>query len=249
MAILDVTLRSEAMNHDVSYTLFVPEQGATPYPVLFQLHGLGDDHQSWLHKSKLSMNARDYPIAVMMPSTETGAYLNWRSGERLFRQRYEDLIMIDITNHLKRHFPVTEGPWAIGGLSMGGYGAMRLGLKYPERFASIWAHSSAFHIGDMVDAALLGEGGLDDANAYYHADRLKASGLTPPVISFDCGVDDQLIEHNRNFHKHLESIDLKHQYAEHPGAHTWDYWDEHVKEALEQHARVLGISRVERHFT
>jgi S-formylglutathione hydrolase FrmB len=66
-----------------------------------------------------------------------------------------------------------------------------------------------------------------------------------PVIAFDCGVDDQLIEENRAFHRHLEAIGPSHTYHEHTGGHTWDYWDLHVAEALEQHARVLGLRQAD----
>ncbi len=56
------------------------------------------------------------------------------------------------------------------------------------------------------------------------------------MITFDFGVDDELIGYNREFHDHLDTIGLEHTYLEYPGAHTWDYWDEHVPEALAQHA-------------
>ncbi len=241
MAVVTVQFRSEAMGRQVSYNVILPEETEGPYPVLVQLHGLGDDHQSWIHRSNLARYVADLGLAVVLPDGASSGYLNWKAAGRLYRQRYEGLIMTDITAHVKRHFNVADGRWAIGGLSMGGYGAVRLGLKYPDRFASIWAHSAAFHINDVVPLDLLDEGGLQDANISVHADRLKASGATPPVISFDCGVDDELIQHNRDLDHYLTRIDLDHHYAEHPGAHTWDYWDEHVREALTQHAEVFGI--------
>jgi S-formylglutathione hydrolase FrmB len=77
-----------------------------------------------------------------------------------------------------------------------------------------------------------------DADPYRHAETL-ARRNDRPVISLDCGVDDRLIEHNRSFHAHLDTLGIEHHYAEHPGDHTWDYWDEHVPTALAQHARVL----------
>lgn len=250
MAVVDVQFRSEALNHDVFYSVILPEAGDAPYPVIFQLHGLGDSHRAWIDKSMLVMHARPYPMAIVMPATGTDAYLNWASGERIHQHRYEDLIMSDIRDHVQRHFNVTSGPWGIGGLSMGGYGSMRLGLKYPDVFGSIWAHSSAFLIADrLADAGFDGEW-LDDANVYVHAERLKASGGPIPAISFDCGVDDELIEDNRKFDVYLTEIGLDHHYAEHPGAHTWDYWDVHVREALAQHARVLGLEEfVPKSFT
>lgn len=183
----------------------------------------------------------DLGLTVVSSDGASSGYLNWKPAGSLYKQRYEDLIVTDIADHVKRHFDVAGGPWAIGGLSMGGYGAMRPGLKYPERFASFWANSAAFDINDVAPAELVDEGTIEDANVFLHADRLKVSGAPPPVISFDCGVDDELIRYNRDLDAHLTRIGLEHHYAEHPGGHTWNYWDAHVLEAIAQHARVLGI--------
>lgn len=240
MGVASVQFRSQALGKHVTYEVILPEAGTGPFPVLLQLHGLSDDQSMWIQRSNLVRHVADYPLLVVLPDGGTSGYLNWRSGERLWRQHYEDFLIEDLPAHLGRHFQVRPGPWAIGGLSMGGYGAMRLGLKYPARFASIWAHSSAFHIGNLVDPAAVEDAA--DADVYPHANRV-AQGTTRPAIAFDCGVDDELIGYNRDFHAHLDKIGLAHHYAEHPGAHTWDYWDEHVREALVQHARVLGIDR------
>ncbi|HEY7035392.1 MAG TPA: alpha/beta hydrolase family protein [Thermomicrobiales bacterium] len=239
MGVASVQFRSAALGKHVTYEVILPEAGTGPFPVLLQLHGLSDDQSMWIQRSNLVRHVADYPLIVVLPDGGTSGYLNWRSGDRLWQQRYEDLLIEDLPAHVNRHFRVRPGPWAIGGLSMGGYGAMRLGLKYPDRFASIWAHSSAFMIGERVDAALVEDAA--DADVYRHASRV-ARGTTRSEIAFDCGVDDELIGSNRDFHAHLDKIGLAHHYAEHPGAHTWDYWDEHVKEALVQHARVLGIA-------
>jgi S-formylglutathione hydrolase FrmB len=85
------------------------------------------------------------------------------------------------------------------------------------------------------------EGTVQDASVYLHADRLRSSGSPQPVITFDCGVDDELIQHNRDFDAHMTRIGLNHTYAEHSGGHTWEYWNEHIQAAIDQHARVLGI--------
>ena len=67
-----------------------------------------------------------------VPEGGTSGYLNWKESGRLHRQAWEDLIVKDISDHVRRHFNVTSGPWGIGGLSMGGYGAMRIGLNIPS---------------------------------------------------------------------------------------------------------------------
>lgn len=236
MSIASVQLFSEGLGKRTMYNVILPEEGEGPFPVLIQLHGFSDDCNSWIQHSNLVRYAAAYPMVVVLPDGGTSRYLNLESGGRYGEQRYEDHIMRDISGHVRRHFNVTDGPWAIGGLSMGGYGGMRLGLKYPETFASIWAHSGSYRVPD-IEPPFFTE--FDDADIFRHADRL-ADADRYPVISFDCGVDDELLDLNRKLHVHLDTIGVAHHYAEHPGAHTWDYWDRHVREALEQHARVLG---------
>jgi S-formylglutathione hydrolase FrmB len=245
VAVINVQFMSKAINKQVDYNVVVPEAGEGPFPVLLQLHGLTDNHHSWIQRSSIVRYLEKYPIITVFPDGGTSCYLNWPSPERIGRQRYEDLLVQDIPAHLNRHFNVRQGPWAIGGLSMGGYGSMRLGLKYPELFSSIWAHSSAFHMEQMLDDAYVLGGDRDDQDVFKLASKL-VDAPTKPVISFDCGVsDERLIDHNRELHAHMDAIGLTHHYAEHPGAHTWEYWDEHVQEALVQHADVLGIVPIE----
>jgi S-formylglutathione hydrolase FrmB len=67
-----------------------------------------------------------------------------------------------------------------------------------------------------------------------------------PAIRIDCGTEDRLLEHNRQFHAHLEQLDIPHEYAEFPGAHDWNYWDLHVRETLRFHLRILNERTVPR---
>lgn len=114
---------------------------------------------------------------------------------------------------------------------MGGYGSLKLGLKHPDRFASIYADSS------KVD---------------WRNSRLELSLLAPPqdvvgldskpAISFACGTEDELLQENRWLHSELDKLSLEHDYVEFDGGHDWDYWDLHVQEALEQHAEILRLA-------
>ncbi|HYH11316.1 MAG TPA: alpha/beta hydrolase family protein [Thermomicrobiales bacterium] len=238
MTVANVRFFSEALGKWTRYNAILPDVGEGPYPVLMQLHGLSDDEDSWVERSNLVRYVGELPLIVVLPDGGTSGYLNWKTSERLHKHRYEDLLIHDIPNNVRHHFQVKDGPWAIGGLSMGGYGAMRLGLKYPDRFASIHAHSSAFHIHELVNPEVVED--LEDASVFLQAEALAKRGERP-VITFDCGVDDRLLETNRRFHEHLQALDIDHTYAEFDGDHEWDYWDLHVQEALAQHARVLGL--------
>ena len=242
MSIASLQFRSDALGKRVGYNVILPDEGEGPFPVLMQLHGLSDDCNAWIQKSNLVRHVEKLPLVVVLPDGGTSAYLNWKDAGRLGRQNYEDLIVTDIANHVRRHLNVTQGPWAIGGLSMGGWGALWLGLKHADRFASIWAHSSKLDWqASQLQLSMLAN--PEDVDIVSLATQV-ATRDRKPVIAFDCGVDDELIEENRAFHRHLESVGLDHHYAEHPGGHTWDYWDDHVREALVQHARALRIQPV-----
>lgn len=239
MAVAEVRFQSQSFGRWLTYAISLPESGDDPYPVVIQLHGLGDDHRTWIDRSNILRYVNDYSLAIVFPDGGTSGYLNWKEAGRLHRQAWETLIVDDIAAHLRRHFNVTDGPWGIGGLSMGGYGAMHLGLKYPERFASIWSHSAAFHLDQYLDSDLIDQSAIDDASIAARLQRLVAADRPMPVISFDCGVDDELLEYNRALDVLMTDLGIPHHYAEHPGAHTWGYWDDHVREALAQHNEVL----------
>jgi S-formylglutathione hydrolase FrmB len=216
-SVLTVEWHSVGLARATTYTALVPETGTPPFAVLYQLHGASDDHRAWLYKSNLLRHVDGLPLVVVMPSGENSYYLD----------AWEKLVVDDLPAHVSRTFRVRDGKAAIGGLSMGGFGAIRLGLKYSERYSSIYAHSSKLTAtGDDRDAAVI-------------AARVDAAKM--PVLAFDCGVDDHLIEDSRRFAAALRALGLPHEYREHPGAHTWDYWDRHVPDAIAHHVRVLNL--------
>lgn len=232
-----VTFLSPALGRHVTYTVLLPEPsaGPGPYPVLYQLHGASDDHTAWVRLSNLTRHVAGLPLLVVLPDGGLSFWLNFSAHER-----YEDFLMQDLPVHLSRTFPVREGRAAIGGLSMGGFGALRLAFKYPASFTSVWGHSSALWPPEVIAQRF---GGVlsdpQEANIYRFAEQADPTRL--PAIAFDCGTEDFLIEENRKFHAFLETRGITHIYKEHPGGHTWDYWDTHVQEALRFHVRHLGL--------
>jgi S-formylglutathione hydrolase FrmB len=232
-----VTVRAQAPSLDrvVTYTALVPDHGDPPYAVLYQLHGASDDHTAWLEKSNLLRHLEGMPLLVVLPSGENSYYVDAHP------RAMEQLIVADLPAHVSRTFRVRDGRAAIGGLSMGGYGAIRLGLKHPYRYGSIYAHSSRLPSArDLPMFALeRGLGEVPDLDV----DALAATvdRATLPALAFDCGTEDHLLADSRRFHDRLVALGVPHEYREHPGAHTWDYWDRHVPTALAHHARVLGI--------
>jgi S-formylglutathione hydrolase FrmB len=136
---------------------------------------------------------------------------------------------------------------------MGGYGAVKLALRFSECFVSAHSLSGALSFGHRAmsgDDARVPEfsrivganpvGGIHDLYAL----SKSTSASSRPALRIDCGVDDFLIEDNRDFHRHLSEIGYSHEYEEYPGAHNWEYWDKHVHETIEFSARHLGVQKV-----
>ena len=249
MAFCQVHWSSSVLRKKVGMNVLLPEGGEPPFPVFYLLHGLSDDFTVWHRRSRIEWYTEALPLAVVMPDGYRGFYTNNESGPD-----YATFMARELPAFVERNFPVlrTREGRCIGGLSMGGYGALRLGLGYPDRYCSVTSHSGAVMIGSgpvdtdrMDDDELVRVFGRDPAGSEHDllhlAERAQADGPLPR-LRIDCGAEDFLIESNRQFHHRLEELDVPHEYEEFPGAHTWDYWDEHVQDALRFHARSLGIA-------
>ncbi len=254
--------KSDILGKQTTAEVLLPETGKPPYATFYLLHGLSDDASMWLRRSRIEWYVRDLPLIVVMPDGYRGFYTDNDHGAAYARHIGEELpACIERTFHAKAE----RGARAIGGLSMGGYGALRVGLGYADRFCSINSHSGAVGWSNMTDgddywkaAQSLGwspefteelkrvfgpspVGTAHDIRALAKKAK-KASRL--PKLLLDCGSEDFLIEDNRAFHAALTSAKVPHLYREFPGAHTWDYWDTHIQDALEFHAQNLGLVRV-----
>lgn len=238
MAIATVQFMSQSLWRMVTYTVLLPEgklAGHGPFPVLYQLHGGNQGHTAWLHHSHLARYVQDLPLIVVLPD---GAQSRWANGGQPFTHN-EDFLMQDLAAHVVQTFHATTTHWAIGGNSMGGFGAVRLGFTYPERFSSVWAHSGVYPMAETLPEHWHWDGEAEELDCYRLAGQSDPQRL--PRLSFDCGTSDHLLDSNRRFHAYLEERGVPHTYREHSGGHDWAYWDSHVQEGLAQHRDVLGL--------
>jgi S-formylglutathione hydrolase FrmB len=250
MAFATIQFFSQALQKASSLNVVFPGDDAAaprPWAAFYLLHGLSDDHTIWTRRSSIERYVAGLPLVVVMPDGGRGWYSDAVDGTA----DHETDLVRDVVGLVERTFPVKaeRSARAIGGLSMGGYGAVKVGLKHHEMFASVSSHSGAFGI--MTDPVVVRQispefarvfgpnpaGGPDDPFAI--VDRVAHGRL--PALRIDCGRDDFLIEHNRKFHRHLNERNIPHEYHEFPGGHDWAYWDEHVREAVAFHARNLKI--------
>jgi S-formylglutathione hydrolase FrmB len=249
LAFCQINFFSNSLGKMAAMNVTVPESDRIrgPYAVFYLLHGLSDDHSAWARRTSIERYAQEYPLLVVMPDAGRSFYTDAAEGPA-----YEAYMIHDVIGFIDRNFHTraTREGRTIGGMSMGGYGAMKHGLKYPDLFCSVNSHSGApgFARRDLSDdwggefLRVFGPnaaGGPNDPFALAEAaDRSRL-----PKIRIDCGTEDFLIEDNREYHAHLDRLGVPHEYEEYPGAHTWEYWDTHVQTALEFHARNMGIEK------
>lgn len=260
MALVTLHWKSQVLGKQTTTQVLLPDFGEAPFPAYYLLHGRSDDHTSWLRRTRLEAYVAKLPLIVVMPDGQRGFYTDNANGPAWAKHIGEELPAV-----IERFFPARPERCAraIGGLSMGGYGALRVGLAYAERFCSINSHSGAFgrsYFGEGStleaaakrldwDAGMLAEmrrifgdgelrGGAHDP--LFHARRAQAAGRLPALL-LDCGTEDFLLESNRDFARDLTEANIPHVYREFPGAHDWDYWDLHVRDALAFHAENLGL--------
>lgn len=227
---------SDALGKQTAVNLFLPDvKLEPPYTPWLLLHGLSDDETIWARRTSLERYVEGLPVVVAMPDGGRGFYIDSENGFA-----YLTALSKELPDLLARYLPL-RSEWAVGGLSMGGYGALRIAFERPGRFRSAHSHSGALafaHNPRYRDSAefdrLLGDD--REANDLFN---LSKAAHPRPAVRIDCGVDDFLLDDNRVFNAHLQEIGYDHEYVEYPGSHDWAYWDEHVREQLVFHRKNL----------
>lgn len=238
-----MTIKSRHLGGRGDVTLFIPPNAPQDIPIVLLLHGVYASHWAWTHRLGAHLTALSMmeageipPMMLVMPSDGL-----WGDGSAYIphsQQNFEAWIMEDVLGGVKTFVtPASDvSPVFIAGLSMGGFGALRLGAKYPEHFRGISAHSSVTHLEQMAlffkhptAQALIDQRDDSLASVLYwlrtHQDRL-------PPLRFDCGREDVLLEANRELHEQLVEIGIDHDYEEFAGGHSLDYWETHLRDTL-----------------
>jgi len=243
-----VTVKSAALHRRADITFYVPPgTQADSLPLVTLLHGVYGSHWAWLFKGaahqvldRLIREENLPPMMLAMPSDGL-----WGDGSGYLRHTSADharWIIEEVPAAAAQVDPrCAQSPRFIGGLSMGGYGALRLGALHPEQFAGISAHSSISDAGQMQGFVeeTAEQFDLSETHSLQVLECLKLNAHRLPPLRFDCGTEDTLIEHNRTLHRELESAGIPHTYEEFPGGHSWEYWHEHLADSLRFFGRCL----------
>jgi enterochelin esterase-like enzyme len=236
-----VTVKSPALGRRADLTVYVPPGGADPLPLVVLLHGVNGSHWSWsmrggahLTAARLIETGELPPVAIAMPSDGL-----WGDGSGYVPHHdadYERWIVDEVPQAaaLADERVTDRSSIFLAGKSMGGFGALRLGAKYPARFAGVSAHSAVTTLARLRETiaeplADLDAFGAPDGTALHW---LEAHRARLPPLRFDCGTGDGLLAGNRALHAALDSRGIEHVYEEFPGGHDWPYWKLHVADTL-----------------
>ncbi|MEM7106116.1 MAG: alpha/beta hydrolase-fold protein [Bacteroidota bacterium] len=235
-----VTVKSPSLKGRVDMSVYLSEnaKGLSGLPVIVLLHGVFGSHWAWALKGGAHQVLQELmdektinPFVLVMPSDGL-----WGDGSGYVPHRllnFDKWIGEELPALIRQQFAEVDedSPFYIGGLSMGGYGAFRIGLLYRKNYFGISAHSTMTAVEQMTlfveeDWSWWPTG--KDAIL----DLIKNNGTPPPSIRFDCGTEDLLIAYNRELHRQLEKLGVEHDYSEYPGGHKWAYWHEHVRKTF-----------------
>jgi len=250
MAVINMTFRSACIHKTMEISVILPIEtvlakksegkSVKAFPTLYLLHGLTGNNQEWLHQTNIVRYAETKGFAVVMPNSWNRYYIdNPRTGES-----HGDYIAKEIVELSRTMFPLSSEreDTYIGGFSMGGYGAFRLGLKYPELFGGIislaggfrYKHMDRFEMGRVFAESPsffkevygdLSQIKGSEIDLEEMVQRLTAENRPLPNIFLAVGTEDSLLEDERCFRDYLQANQVPLTYEEEAGKHDWDFAD------------------------
>lgn len=236
MARINIKFDSKVLGKQTGINVVVPEKEYEgEYKCLYLLHGLGDDEGTWLERSGIEKYAEEYGIVVVMPTGEQSFYANMKKG-----YDYYDYVALELPDFIESTFNVSHKreDKFIAGLSMGGYGALKIGLRECGKFAAIGSLSPCGDIAKLegFDSFLTNVFG-DDLIVPPEDDILclvkkQENNPLKPRIYLAIGLQDFLYENNKPLRSLLEKSDFDYTYRESAGYHNWDFWDEYIQYVL-----------------
>jgi putative tributyrin esterase len=249
-----IQFQSKLVNATLPYNVILPidydASRTTRYPVLYLLHGLMGHYSDWVSRTNLADYAAGHRMIVVTPEGNDSWYVD----------KYESYILQELIPDVQKRYRTIEARYArsIAGLSMGGYGAIKFGLKSPATFVFAGSMSGAFAITRLSEEQIRNAGWGDSYNAFGAESSETRVGndlfaiiekLTPgrvnslPYFYFDCGTEDSplIFPSNRDLSALMFEKKIPHEFRQLPGDHAWAYWDRQVQEVLKMAASKMRV--------
>lgn len=265
-AVRDYKLNSSLMKREMPYRVALPPSynanAGERYTVVYLLHGLTGHYDNWGDKTKIADYLVPFNVIVVMPEGANGWYTD---SATVPDDKYESYVVRELIPEIDKKFRTLANREnrIIAGLSMGGYGSLKYGLKYPETFAIVGSFSGALGATSWTDknlAVLNWKTLTDSVMSVYGAensatridnDIFKLAREMPaerikdlPFVYLDCGTEDSLISYNRDFATILLNKKIPHEFRQLPGAHNWQYWELQIQEFLRLVNRLTAKQKV-----
>ena len=245
---LEMNFKSNELKRQTQVFVLLPdkkEESNDTYKTLWLLHGLSDNHTGWMRYTTIEQYAKKHNFAVVMPNVDRSWYTD---------TAYDANYFSFITNELPelcfrtfRQMSRSREDNIVAGLSMGGYGAMKIALSYPEKYGSCISLSGSLDItrkgrpcninewrsifGFDIESPQELEGSKHDLFAL--AAKAKSEKKEFPKLYMWCGTEDELLPINLLFDQHLTDLGIAHKFETSEGDHSWKWWDLHIQSALD----------------
>ncbi len=244
MAVMDVTMYSDALGFNTHLRIIFPQdiKKDEKLRVLYLLHGYMGDYTDWSRFTSIERYNWDKRFVIVMPSINNSYYTDAKCGLFFFR-----FVAQELPDFIKSFLPVSQKreDTFVAGLSMGGYGALKIALTYPDKYAKAASLSGALDIDDIQTyakgtprepwfKAIFGEGSARDTkNDLNHLVKIAIEKKeTLPDLFIGCGTEDFLYQINLNFKAFLDQNKVTYTYHESKGDHSWAFWDEYIQKVL-----------------
>ncbi|MCK9409087.1 MAG: alpha/beta hydrolase family protein [Bacteriovoracaceae bacterium] len=262
VTVVEDSLVSKSLNTVSKFYVILPEgykKHQDRYPVLYLLHGLGGDYTNWVKLTNIVRYAKEYRMIIVTPDAGNGWYTN---SPFVQNAQYEDYIITEMIPTVEKRYRTIQTKFhrAIAGLSMGGYGAIKFGLKYPGKFFFIGGFSPSIQFpGGLEDSAitarwsrtatlnlreLFGQNRTDSWNEndiFFLTER--SNGKSLPYFYLSVGSQDgisEIIGLTHDLAASLRKKGISFEMHESAGSHDWKFWDQEIKTALQRIAELSG---------
>ena len=203
----------------------------TKYPVLYLLHGFGNNDATWTGYTNVEFFAEERNMAVVMISAENKSYVDGPSGDKFF-----EFISEELPDFVQGMFPISDRPedTYIAGLSMGGFGTFVHALNFPEKYCALGAFSAALSINPAELSGIKGAEIDPRFSPKALAEKLASSGAKFPKVYMACGAKDTLYDENKKFRDKLISLGANVTWDEMPEyGHEWRFWNLEIERFLD----------------
>lgn len=247
-----LTFQSKTVPYPVEYSIYLPpdyETSQRSYPVLYLLHGYSDDETAWVQFGEANRiadqgiaNGDFPPCIIVMPDGKVSWYCNSYDG----KERWEEMFIHEFMPAIEKQYRIRPKKEfrAIAGLSMGGFGALKISMRNPDLFASCVALSSGTFteeelinmpagqyenmFGKIFGPGLTGNDRLTESlksqSPLHLLDSVAPEKLKSIRFYIDCGDDDFLYRGNAALHVKMRNLNIPHEYRTRDGGHVWEYW-------------------------